>query len=45
MQATVGAYFLSSVYTFRDDTVLSQLKRNVVGRQAVKRILKQLGYQ
>lgn len=44
-QSTVGAYFLSSVYTSRDDLILGSLKRNVVGRHAVNKILNSLGYK
>lgn len=44
-QSVCGAYFLSSVYTSHDEGIdLSELRRNLVGAQAVKRMQRAVGF-
>lgn len=44
-QSLVGAYFGISLYTSHEDVDLSELRRNLVGANSVRRVLSYLNYR
>ena len=44
-QSVVGSYFACSMYTQRDEVDLASLRRNIVGANSVRNVLRSLDYK